>query len=47
MFKRDDDAGRQNVIHACHYLTEEGQSLQVKPIGARALRLGNTRRLIG
>ncbi|EMO5473218.1 TPA: inovirus-type Gp2 protein [Pseudomonas aeruginosa] len=47
MIKRNDDAGRQNVIHACHYLTEEGQSLQVKPIGARALRLGNTRRLIG
>lgn len=47
MIKRDDDAGRQNVIHACHYLTEEGQSLRVKPVGARALRLGNTRRLIG
>lgn len=47
MFKRGDDVGRQNVIHSCHYLTEEGQSLRAKPIGARALRLGNTRRLIG
>ncbi|MCL6691305.1 inovirus Gp2 family protein [Pseudomonas sp. R3.Fl] len=40
MFKRDDDAGRQNVIHACHYLIEDGQSLRVKPVGARALRMG-------
>jgi len=47
MIKRDDVVGRQNVIHACHYLIEEGQSLRVKPVGARALRLGNTRRLIG
>ncbi|WP_407732967.1 inovirus-type Gp2 protein [Pseudomonas citronellolis] len=44
MFKRDDVVGRQNVINACHYLIEDGQALRVKPVGARALRIGRVHR---
>ncbi|GLU37628.1 inovirus-type Gp2 protein [Pseudomonas sp. NBRC 100443] len=44
MFKRDDEAGRQNVINACHYLIEDGQSMRVKPVGARMLRMGHVPR---
>ena len=44
MFKRGDEAGRQNVINACHYLIEDGQALRVKPVGARALRIGRVHR---
>ncbi|HCF2282190.1 inovirus Gp2 family protein [Pseudomonas aeruginosa] len=46
MFKRDDATGRQNVIEACHYLIEDGQSLRVKPAGARGLRIGRILRAI-
>lgn len=34
MFSRKDAVGRRNVIKACHYLIEDGQSLRVKPVGA-------------
>ncbi|HBN9748385.1 TPA: inovirus-type Gp2 protein [Pseudomonas aeruginosa] len=40
MFQRDDATGRQNIIEACHYLIEDGQSLRVRPAGARGLRIG-------
>lgn len=40
MFSRKDAVGRRNVIKACHYLIEDGQSLRVKPVGARCFRPG-------
>ncbi|WP_009615925.1 MULTISPECIES: inovirus-type Gp2 protein [Pseudomonas] len=40
MFKGKDGTGKQNVISACHYLIEDGQSLRVKPVGGRAFRIG-------
>nr|WP_319171679.1 inovirus-type Gp2 protein [Pseudomonas paraeruginosa] len=40
MFSRKDAVGRRNVIKACHYLIEDGQSLRVKPVGGRTLRVG-------
>ncbi|ELC7259743.1 YagK/YfjJ domain-containing protein [Pseudomonas aeruginosa] len=40
MFSRKDAVGRRNVIKACLYLIEDGQSLRVKPVGARAFRVG-------
>lgn len=39
MFKHRDGTGKQNVISACHYLIEDGQSLRVKPVGAEHFAL--------
>ena len=46
VFSRKDTVGRRSVIKACHYLIEDGQSLRVKPVGARSFRPGSIRRLV-